>query len=76
VLRWVYENVHTQVQITTNRKGNFIVPLNPDSFHKIYDIPNPLAFLEKFTIESIEPLELIKEWWDEETPFTMKLRRV
>jgi hypothetical protein len=35
-----------------------------------------VGFLEKFTMENPKLLELIQEWWDEETPFTTKLSRV
>jgi hypothetical protein len=81
VTRWVYENVNTKEHIITNRKGTSISPMNPNSFHKIYKLPKPLVFLnngmEKFTVENPKPLELIQEWWDKETPFTIsKLNRV
>ena len=70
--------MHIKAQTLTNRKGTIISPLNPYIFHKIYKLPKPLVFLnmgflEKFTMEMPNPLELIQEWWDKETPFTANL---
>jgi len=78
---WAYKNMNTQAQVIMNRKGNVIAPLNPYSFHKIYKLPKPLVFLnkgfmDKFIVEKSKPLELIQDWWDEETPFTTKINRV
>jgi hypothetical protein len=81
VPRWDYKNVNTHAQTITNKKGNTIAPLNPDSFHRIYKLSKPLVFLNKgflenFTKENPKPLEILQDWWDEETPFVSKLNRV
>jgi hypothetical protein len=66
VPRWAYQNVNTQAQTITKKKGNTIDALNADNFHQIYKLPKPLVFmnkgfLENFTKENPKPLDIIQD---------------
>jgi hypothetical protein len=80
VPRWAYENVNTQAQIITNRKGNVIAPLNPTVFTRFISYQNHWYFEQgiprEIYYEKVKPLEIIQDWWDEENPFISKLSRV